>query len=377
MTIAINARFLLNNYTEGIGNYTQVLCQHLPAAMPQHQFILIADRADYKKIDLSSNACFEVVSPAARHPLLWHYWFNVKISALLKQKKVDLFISPDNFCSLTSSVPQLLLLHDLAYLHQPQSIPKAHLWYYKTFTKKFARKAQHIITVSNYCRQDIMDNLHIAAEKINVVYNGIKSIFTPIEWEQKVATKAKYSNGESYFVCVSSIHPRKNIINLLKAFSIFKKWQKSDMKLVLVGRMAWKNNGFIKLLAHYKYKNDIVVTGYLPDTEVANITAAAYCAVYPSLFEGFGVPIVEAMQCDVPVICSNQTGMVEAGGDAAYFCNVEDVNDLAAQMQLVYKDENTRSKHIVLGREHVKQYNWNHSIQQIVALINTKFSYSK
>jgi glycosyltransferase involved in cell wall biosynthesis len=371
MIIAINTRFLLANYLEGYGNYIYELFTRVAIQMPQHQFYFILDRAFEKKLIVPTNVQIIVLSPPARHPLLWHYWYNVKVPKFLKKINANLFISPDGFCSLTTKVPQITIIHDLAFLQTTNAIHKSHLWYYKRYTPKFLEKSKQIVTVSQFSKADIIEKYKIDASKITVIHNGINQLYQPLHWAQHQTVKEKYANGKEYFICVTSIHPRKNIMHLLKAFSIFKKWQHSNMKLIIVGRMAWKNNEFEKLLSTYKYKEDVVLLGYLPTNEVAQLVGASYCAIYPSLFEGFGVPIIEAMQCEVPIITSNNSGMIEAGGDAAFFANPNDVNEIAQQMQNVYKDETLRSKHITLGKEHVKQFSWDLSANKMAQLISS------
>src|SRR4029078_4691423 len=128
------------------------------------------------------------------------------------------------------------------------------------------------------------------------------------------------------------------------AFSIFKKRLQSNMKLVIAGRLAWKNHEFMQLINTYKYKADVILTGYLSEAELALLLESAYALVYPSLFEGFGVPVAEAMKCEVPVLTSEKTSMQEVAGDAALYFNPKDHSDIADKMMLIYKDENLRKE---------------------------------
>jgi glycosyltransferase involved in cell wall biosynthesis len=162
---------------------------------------------------------------------------------------------------------------------------------------------------------------------------------------------------------VGAIHPRKNLINLLKAFSLFKKRMQSGMKLVIAGRLAWKNDEFLKLLNTYKYRNEVVLTRYLPEKELALLTGAAYALVYPSLFEGFGIPVVEAMKCEVPSLTSLKTSMQEVAGDAAIYFDANDHADIADKMMMIYRDENLRKQLIEKGKERVQLYTWEKSAE--------------
>ena len=150
-------------------------------------------------------------------------------------------------------------------------------------------------------------------------------------------------------------------MNLLKAFSLFKKRQQTGMKLVFIGRLAWKYESFTASLKTYKYRNDVVLTWYVPEEELVNIIGAAYGMVYPSLFEGFGVPVLEAMKCEVPVITSYGSAMQEIAKEAALYADPAHHTDIADKMMLLYKDENLRKEMIQKGKQVIKEYNWDNT----------------
>lgn len=358
MVIAVNTRFLLVDYLEGYGNFIYETFRRITEQHPEHEFIFIFDRPYDKRFLFSNNIKTVVTGPAARHPLLWKLWYDIKVPVILKRYKVDVFVSCDGFCSLGTKVPQCLVVHDLAFLHYPSAIKKSHLLFYKRYTPKFLGKAISIATVSEFSKKDIIAQYGTDAKKINVVYNGVKEIFNPINNDAKATIKNKYTDGKEYFIYAGSIHPRKNLITLLKAFSVFKKRQQTNMKLVLAGRLAWQYESFEKDLKSYKYRNDVVLTGYVEDAVLADIIGAAYALVYPSLFEGFGVPVLEAMRCDVPVITSADSAMQEIAKDAALYADANSHTDIANKMMLLYKDENLRKELILKGRQIVKQYSW-------------------
>jgi glycosyltransferase involved in cell wall biosynthesis len=358
MIIAVNTRFLLANHLEGYGYFIQEICRRITQWHPEHEFIFIFDRPFDKRFITGSNIKAVVTGPPARHPLLWKWWYDIKVPSVLRKYKADVFVSGDGFCSLRTRVPQCLVVHDLAFLHYPSFIPKSHLHFYKRYTRKFLDKAKSLATVSAFSKQDILNRYGMAADKVDIVYSAARELFVPIDADKKQAIKDKYTEGKEYFLYTGAIHPRKNLMNLLKAFSVFKKKQKTNMKLVLAGRLAWKYESFTKNLQSYKYRDDVVMTGYLPEEELANITGAAYGMVYPSLLEGFGVPVLEAMQCDVPVITSSGSSMQEIAGEAALYADPADYNAIAGEMILLYKNENRRSDLIQKGREAAARFSW-------------------
>lgn len=365
MKIAVNTRFLLKEYLEGYGYFIYETFKRITAAHPEHEFIFIFDRPYDQRFVFGSNVKAVVTGPPARHPLLWKLWYDIKIPALLRKYKADVFVSCDGFCSLGTKVPQCLMVHDLAFLHYPSLIPKSHLLYYKRYTPKMLAKAKAITTASAFSKNDIIDQYVVSADKINVVYNAAKEIFVPLTDEEKQATKAKYTGRKEYFIYAGAIHPRKNLVNLLKAFSLFKKRQQSSMKLVLTGRLAWKYDSFVKNLKTYKYRDDVVMTGYVGEEEIKKLIGSAYAMVYPSLFEGFGVPVLEAMQSDVPVITSLNSSMQEIAKEAALYADPESPADIAEKMMLLYKDERLRSQLIEKGRVTGKQYSWEQSAEHL------------
>lgn len=363
MTIAVNTRFLLKDSLEGYGYFIRETFRRITKAHPEHRFLFIFDRPYDKEFLFGPNVEAVVTGPPARHPLLWKYWYDVKIPAVLKKYKADLFVSPDGFCSLNTRVPQCLVLHDLAFLHYPSFIPASHLRYYKKYTGRFLEKAASVATVSAFSKADILDRYKLKEDKISVVYSAAKEIFLPMVIEQRTRLKNQYTGGKEYFLYAGAIHPRKNLMNLLKAFSVFKKRQQAGMKLVLAGRLAWKYKAFAESLKTYKYRDDVVLTGYLDEKEMAAITAAAYALVYPSMLEGFGVPVLEAMRCDVPVITSSGTSMQEIAGEAALFSDPNDHLAIAENMMRLYKDENLRNQLIEKGRIVAASYSWDNTAE--------------
>lgn len=358
MVIAVNTRFLLKEKLEGYGYFIKGIFAAIVKEHPEHQFYFLFDRPFSKEFIFAPNVHGVVVSPQTRLPLLWKYWYDVKIPLALKKIKADVFISPDGYCSLTTKIPQCMVVHDLGFLHYPNAYKRSHVSYLKKHTPKFLRKAKTVVTVSQFSKIDLVKQYKIESEKIDVVYNGVKDIFRPLSFNEKIYAKEKYTEGKEYFLYAGAIQPRKNLLNLLKAFSIFKKRLQSNMKLVLAGRLAWKNKEFLKLIKTYKYRNDVVITGYLEEKELALLMGSAYALVYPSLFEGFGVPVIEAMKCNVPVLTSKNTSMEEIAKEAALYFNPEDHNDIGEKMMLIYKNETVSNKLITNAKNISAQYNW-------------------
>lgn len=358
MRIAVNTRFLLKDYLEGYGYFIYELFRRITENHPEHTFIFLFDRPYDEQFVFGKNVIPVLAGPPARHPLIWKYWYDYKIPALLRRYKADLFVSCDGFCSLRTRVPQCLVLHDLAFLHYPEGISKTQLAFYKKYTPAFLKKAKTVITVSEFSKKDIVTHYPFVVSKLQVLYNGIRPVFQPMDFAASQPVKNQYTEGKEYFFYTGSVHPRKNLMGLLRAFSLFKKRQQSSMKLVIAGRLAWKYESFTSSLKTYKYRQDVVLTGYLPETEQARLMASAYALVYPSFFEGFGVPVAEAMQCGIPVITSAGSAMEEVAGDAALYADPADHAALADHLMRIYKDERLRTTLIEKGKQRATLYNW-------------------
>lgn len=365
MRIAVNTRLLLKGKLEGIGWFTHQTLERMARMHPEHEFIFFFDRPYDPSFVFGPNVTPVVVSPQARHPLLFYIWLEWSIPFMLRKYKADVFLSPDGFASLRTKVPTCLVIHDLAFEHYPQHFIRSHRNYWKKNSPLFARKAKRIVTVSAFSKKDISERYQIDPAKIDIVYNGAHDQYKPLTEAERTEVKAKYADGCEYFVFAGALHPRKNILNLLKAFVIFKKRQRSNMELVIVGRFAWKYDEVIEMREEMPFKDDVKWVGYMNVEELSRVIGGAYALVYASLFEGFGIPILEALQCNVPVVASNTSSMPEVTGDAGLLVDPNDAQDIADKMQLIYKDEALRNKLISAAKEQVKKFDWDRSAQQL------------
>ncbi|HLO81591.1 MAG TPA: glycosyltransferase family 1 protein [Chitinophagaceae bacterium] len=365
MKIAINARFSGQNIMEGYGRFTNGLVTAMASAQPEDEFVMMYDRQPEISVIRGGNVKDMVKGPAARHPLLWKLWYDVSMPAMAGKAKADVIFSPDGFCSLHCSIPQVLAIHDLAYLHFPAGISGLYRWYYSHYTPLFIRKAKHIVTVSEFSMRDIIAHYPQAKGKISVVHNAADKGFHPLDWKERELVKEKHAGGSEYFLYAGSIHPRKNLLNLLKGFSWFKKRQRSSMKLILAGRLAWGADEFIKQMQSYKYRDEVILAGYVTDVEMQQLAGAAYALVYPSHWEGFGLPVLEAMQSGVPVITSSNSSMPEICGDAAMYCEPGDSEAWGKAMGHLYKDENYRAALITKGIDRASMFSWERSANKL------------
>ncbi len=361
MVIAVNVRLLILDRLEGIGWFSYESLKRITRAHPEHKFIFIFDRPYNKELIFAENITPIVARPPARHPFLWFIWFEFVIPRILKKYKADIFLSPDGYLSLSSKIPSLTVIHDINFLHRPGDLPFFTRKYYNHYFPLFARKAKRIATVSEYSKIDISMNYNIIPENIDVVYNGSNTLYKPVENSIKQAIKDKYSNGCDYFIFIGSLHPRKNIKMLFKAFDQFKIRSSSNIKLLIVGTQMFRSEEIKITLASLKYNEEIIFTGRLDPTDLHKVLASAFALTFVPLFEGFGIPILEAMNCDVPVICSNVTSMPEVAGEAAIYADPYSLDSITEAMIKISSDEITRKRIVEIGKIHREKFSWDNT----------------
>lgn len=358
MKIAVNVRFLIKDHLEGIGVFSFHTLKEITSLHPEHDFYFIFDRPYDQSFVFSKNIHPIVLFPPARHPFLWFIWYEMSIDKYLKKIKPDIFVSMDGFISLRSNCKQLAVVHDLAFESFPKDIPWLASKYYRYFFPKFVKKANRIATVSNFSKYDIIQKYDCQETKIDVVFNGASDIFKPINDGQKAFIKQRFTNGSDFFIYVGALHQRKNISSLLKAFDKYKKTYNSDIKLVIVGRKFWPHKEMEDSYNNMDHKNEVVFTGRLADTDLANTLASATALVYISYFEGFGIPLIEAMKCGVPVITSNKSSLPEVAGEAGMIVDPFDINGIADAMNKIAKDNNLRENLIEKAQIQLNKFSW-------------------
>ena len=358
MKIAVNTRLLLKGRLEGIGWFAAETLRRITCSHPEHQFLFLFDRPFSEEFIFSGNITPIVVSPQTRHPLLWYRWFEYSVPSVLKKMKADFFLSPDGYLSLAARIPSLPVIHDISFMHYPEFNPWLTGSYYRHFFPKFALKAARIATVSEYSKKDIEGTYNIPGEKIDVVYNGANLIFNPISAGDKIVTKRELTGAHDYFLYVGSFHERKNISGLLEAYDSFRKKTGKAFKLVLAGEKMYSYNLMARTLAKMDFREDVIFTGYLEPPALLRLYGAATAMIYIPWFEGFGIPVLEAMHCDVPVIVSNRTALPEIAGDAAHLVDPSNMDSVVEGMIRVTSDESYMKKLIARGRLVREKYSW-------------------
>jgi glycosyltransferase involved in cell wall biosynthesis len=373
--IVVNTRILLKDRLEGMGWFAYQTLKEITTKNPDVHFVFLFDRNFNEAFIFSNNITPLILSPQARHPFLYYAWFQHSVKGLLNKMQPDLFLSPDGFLSLGAKCKQLPVIHDINFLHHPQDSKWLTAKYYNYYFPKFAKEATRIATVSEYSKQDIIKNYGIDGEKIDVVYNGINSFFKPLDEVTKQQTKQKYTAGKDYFINVGSLHPRKNIPNLVRAFALFKKESNADLKLILAGPNYWGVSEVHKVISETNLKDDVIFTGRVADEELNLVLGSAFALTFVPYYEGFGIPLIEAMQTNVPIITSNVTSMPEIAGDAAILINPLEVNEIKNAMVQLYQKPELRADLILKGNSQKQKFSWEKSAdllwQSVLKTVNS------
>lgn len=324
-------------------------------------FVFLFDRPYDNSFIFGDNITPMVIGPQARHPILYYAWFQHSVKKVLTDLKPDLFLSPDGFLSLGAKCKQLPVIHDINFLHHPKDSKWLTAKYYNYYFPKFAQVASRIATVSEYSKNDIATNYRVEPNKIDVVYNGINSFFKPLDEFTKSTTRKKFAEGCEYFVYVGSLHPRKNIITLIKAFAQFKKENTNRLKLLLAGPNYWGMAEIYKVIKEQGIEGEVIFTNRLTNEDLAVVLGSAMAMTYIPYYEGFGIPLVEAMQAEVPIITSNVTSLPEVAGDAALLVNPHEISEIKNAMMKVWQDENLRKELIAKGLVQKQKFSWEKS----------------
>lgn len=370
MRIGINTRSLLGQKMEGFGNYTLELVARITKAQPEHTFVLYFDRPVDPQFKFGSNVVCKSIFPPTRHPFLYVIWFQWRLKRAIQKDQLDLFWSPDGMLPLGLKIATLSTIHDLNFEHFPKDLPWLVSKYYRYYFPKFAQQASKIITVSQTTKDDIIARYAIASDKITVVYNGVNQVYQSMNTDEKIQFIQAQNLPENYFLFVGSLHPRKNIQRLLAAYQNFAE-HNSDTQLIIVGSAMWDAQKFeIKT----EFDHRIHFLGHLDTQKLARIMAAATAFIYIPYFEGFGMPLAEAMATQTPILAGNKSCLPEIAANAALYVDPFDIEDIANGMKKIKNDVDLQSELKQKGLERVKAFDWDHAAKLIWQEINNLVS---
>lgn len=354
MRIAVNAGSFKSPKSENELNYVFRIFLQLAAFQPNHTFIFIFDKTASEEFNFPENAVPVVIERKSDSLLQLKIWYNFKIPIALKKHKADIFIS-EKIISLKAKIAQILISPDLTFIYQPSFFNKKYLRFYKKNMNLFFDKANEIIVNSTFFKNEIIERYKINEEKIKVIYPEISDDFKKLDAGEKELIKEKYCGGNEYFIYKGIISPQQNLLNLLKAFSFFKKRQKSKMHLIIVGNRGVKYEEFIESLRLFRFNKEVKVLEDL-SAETGKIVASAYAMVHVPVYQNSALAILEAMKSEVAVIVSPIEIFKEFCGDAALYADPGNYKDIAEKMMQLFKDEQMRKQLIEKANTGMKEF---------------------
>lgn len=347
--IVINARFLTQKIS-GVQRYAIEMSKELKKIYPYIKFITPKN--------VMHQTLAEELGAERYGTLKGHFWEQIDLLRYLRSNGDPLLL---NFSGLSPLLyrNKITTIFDLAFLRHPDWFSKKYYYFYKTLLPIAIRNSKAILTISNFSKKEIIDLLHVQMNKIHLVYCSVSEVFRGGD-ETNLATSKK-----QYILSVSSIDPRKNFYNLILAFN---KLDITGLELMIIGseHSVFNNRDLKKAIQSNK---NIHFTGYLSDEELVQQYKNAILFVYPSIYEGFGMPPLEAMAFGCPAIVSNTTSLPEVCGDAAYYIDPYDINDIADGMKEVLENHGLREQLIRNGYARIKLFSWEKSAKHVSEII--------
>jgi glycosyltransferase involved in cell wall biosynthesis len=272
--------------------------------------------------------------------------------------------------------PVVATIHDLAFEHMPETFTRRGSMQLKLTVRRTAQRAARIATVSEYSRQDLLRTYRLSPEKVAVTYNGIESHFTPhsVSSNEADEIRRRFGISRDFLLAVGSLQPRKNLVRLIRAYAKLRAEHSGFApQLVIVGRKLWLADGIFAEVRRQRWAEDVILTGYAADADLASLYRAATAFVYPSLFEGFGLPPVEAMACGTPVVTSNVSSLPEIVGNAALLIDPGDEEALAAALLRIVNDQPLRAKLREQGIVQAGKFTWRAAAEKTLQLYRESF----
>jgi glycosyltransferase involved in cell wall biosynthesis len=335
---------------------------------PGVQFVIYLKQPPVKGLPKETkNWKYKIVGPGK-------FWtqLGLPLNLFVSRPKPDVFFSPTHYAPRFSPVPTVVSIMDLAFLRFPELFNKSDMYQLTNWTKYSVKKATKILTISNSSRNDIIETYQIPSERVLTIYPGIKQT---VSLQPRVYAmnelKAKYNISDNYVLFVGTLQPRKNISRLIEAFSKIKveHTQYKDLQLVVIGKRGWLYEEILEAPKKFDIENKVKFLEGINDEELAIFYKHALCYVLPSLYEGFGLPVVEAMKHGCPVITSNISSLPEAGGDAALYVDPEDVDDIAKKVTMLVKDKELRKELAEKGKKQAAKFNWETTAKETLKIL--------
>ncbi len=346
MVIGIDASRAVSPHPTGTETYSRQLIQALLRLSPPGRFRLYF-RTSPEGWPLEGAEVRVIPFP--------RLWTHIRLSAEMAYRPPDLLFVPAHVLPLIRPRRTMVTIHDLGYRYFPQAHPFLQRMYLDLSTRWNARVATHILADSEATRADLVRVYRVPPDRVTVAYPGYDETLHPVQDpEMLAAVRARYSIPEDYFLYLGTLQPRKNLHRLIRAFGQLR----TRAALVLAGRPGWLYEDLFALVRRLGLEGRVLFPGYIRSEDRAALLSGARAFVFPSLYEGFGLPVLEAQACGCPVICSSTSSLPEVAGDGALLVPPEDVGALADAMARVEGDAALRERLVARGFVNLRRFSW-------------------
>lgn len=373
MRIGINTLFMLPGKVGGTETYVRGLLFGLSKVDKKNEYILFTHNENHHTFEYNSGQFSKILCPIpAKNRLARVAYEQLFLPRVVTKYRIDVLHSPGYVSPVVGKFGKAVTIHDMQYIYYPGYFPKARLLYWKYLLPLSATKSDVILTVSENSKADIANLLHIPQNKIFVTYEAPKFCADLDKGDSLPTVMKKYGIRHNYLLSVASLLPHKNLDRLIEAFALLE--DKIDHQLVLVGIKGHALDEIRKMIGNkLKHPARVAILGYISDQDLAAVYKRASLFILPSLFEGFGIPLLEAMSLDCPIAASNKTSIPEVVGDAALFFDPNSSEQIAEAILSVVSDETYREQLIARGRQRVKLFSWERMAEETVHAYSTAY----
>ncbi len=364
MLIGIDASRAVLPQRTGTENYSFHLIRNLVPLDGENSYRLYLNRPPEPHLFPPLPNLEEMVIPFPR------LWTHLRLSWEMMHRSPDMLFVPAHVLPLIHPARSVVTVHDLGYLHYPEAHTSFARAYLDLSTRYNARFASHIIAISQATKEDLIARYRVPPAKITVIYPGCSNTFRPLDEPERLAIlKGRYGIASEYLLYVGTIQPRKNLSRLVEAFGILSSHTGRQYQLVVAGKRGWLYEQIYGKVEKLRLGDRIIFTDYVPDADLPLLVGGARLSVLPSLYEGFGMPLLEAMACGTPVVASRVSALPEVAGEAALLVDPRDVEALAEAMERVLGDEELRSDLRRRGLERAKEFSWDRCARETLAVL--------
>lgn len=352
----------------GIYQYTLQMVYHVWKMNTKHQLSFISLHCDQILSQITAIPLPNTIPFIMNDPIRQF----VSLPRLINKLKPDVVIEPAHFgpFNLSKSIKRITVIHDLTPILYPDLHPLSSQILHRVFLKRILRKADLIITNSENTKMDVIEYSEQVKSKTHSILLGKDKLFRPLKDKSILE---KYLISKPFILSVGTLEPRKNLVTLLRAFQIFKTTNQSDTILVLTGQNGWKNNNLEKTIEEHPFKKDIIRTGYVDSGDLPALYSQCSVFIYPSLYEGFGLPLLEAMACGAPCVIADNSSLKEVGGEAVLYFPTKDPSALSLQMVEICKHPKKQEEFKEKSLRQAENFSWEKYAVTFLELIEKKW----